>query len=190
MKACAAGYWNNPDATAATFSARLEPATDNADNARAWLRTGDLGFIADGELFITGRLRELLIIYGRNYFPVDLERTVESADPAIATVAVAAFSVHIDGIERLIIAAEVRREFARSSRSPAPEEFDPEAIRRRLRAAVVMEHEVTPHEIVLVRPGALPRTTSGKLSRRNTRDAYLSHTLERLENTPYAHAHS
>lgn len=113
-ESCARGYWNNPQATAATFDAAV------AGSELRWLRTGDLGFMADGHLFITGRLRELIIIAGRNHFPIDLERTVEAADPAIARSGVAAISVDVRGVERLVIAAEVRREHSRTAQRPCP----------------------------------------------------------------------
>ncbi len=180
----ARGYWNNTKATAVAFNAHLEGSN------LTWLRTGDLGFVADNELFITGRLRELIIIAGRNHFPVDIERTVESADPAIATSGAVAFSVDTHGTERLIIVAEVQREFARPSRNGLPTGLDSTAVRRRISAAVAAENEVTPHEVILLRPGAVPRTTSGKVSRRATRDAYLNESLERLENANYASANT
>ena len=102
----AGGYWRNPVASESTFNAVV-----NGD--AGWLRTGDLGFVAEGELFITGRLREMIIIAGRNVFPVDIERTVESADPAVVTGGVVAFSIDVDGAERLVVAAELRREWVR-----------------------------------------------------------------------------
>jgi acyl-CoA synthetase (AMP-forming)/AMP-acid ligase II len=184
----ARGYWNNPEVTAATFNVRPEGMTADEGGDLAWLRTGDLGFIADGELFITGRIRELIIIAGRNHFPVDLERTAESAHPAIATSGAAAFSVDADGVERLVILAEVRREYARPARAQASHNFDAEAVRRHVRAAVAAGHEVAVHDVVLLRPGTLPRTTSGKISRRNAREAYLGKTLEPLAGEPYADA--
>jgi acyl-CoA synthetase (AMP-forming)/AMP-acid ligase II len=174
------GYWNNPEATAVTFNARLEPAAPDGDGGVSWLRTGDLGFMTDNELFITGRLREMIIIAGRNHFPVDLERTVESADSAIATSGAAAFPVEVNGVERLIVVAEVRREYRQPAQSQAACDFDPAAACRRVRVAIAAEHEVAVHDVVLLCPGALPRTTSGKISRRNTRDAYLAQTLERF----------
>ena len=181
----AEGYWNNPQATTATFGARI------ADNPTIpgdpqWLRSGDLGFIADGELFITGRLRELIIIAGRNHFPTDIESSVESADPAIASSSAVAFSLDLDGTERLIIAAEVRREYRRTAASGTAPRLEPAAVRQRIRAAVVAFNEVSPYEIILLSPGAIPRTTSGKVSRLSTRAAYLSHTLDILEEIPDA----
>jgi acyl-CoA synthetase (AMP-forming)/AMP-acid ligase II len=166
----AGGYWKNPTATAATFGATLA----GTDDDRRWLRTGDLGFIAGGELFITGRLRDLIIIAGRNHFPIDLERTVETAHPAIATTGVAAFSMDVEGAEKLIIAAEIRREFSRSGGEP----LDFDAIRKQIRATIAAEHEVSVHDVALLRAGALPRTTSGKLSRAAARSGYLDKTLE------------
>lgn len=182
----AGGYWNDPTATVATFDARLDIASDDPDSTRPWLRTGDMGFLADGQLFITGRRRELIIVFGRNHFPVDIERTVEAADAAIAPSGAVAFSVDVDGIERLIVAAEVRREHGRAPTANGSSALDIEAVRRRIRAAVVAENEVAPHDVVLLRPGAVSRTTSGKVSRLATRDAYLRHTLEQLDVSSYA----
>ena len=100
----ARGYWNQPEETERTFCARLA----NGDQTR-FLRTGDLGFINNGELFVTGRLKDLIIIRGRNYYPQDIEATVESSHPAIESNASAAFSVEVGGEERLVVACEVRR---------------------------------------------------------------------------------
>ena len=186
---CAAGYWNNPQATEATFNGRLNGSSDEA-NVR-WLRTGDLGFIADGQLFITGRLRELIKIAGRNHFPVDLERTVEATEPSvIAPSAVAAFSAEIDGHERLIIAAEVRREHCKAARADAPPAFSAEQVIGRVRAAVAAEHDVSAYEVILLQAGALCRTTSGKISRAAVKQAYLNQSLERFEESLHAHVNA
>jgi acyl-CoA synthetase (AMP-forming)/AMP-acid ligase II len=181
----AQGYWNNPPATAAAFGAGIAENMPTASDHK-WLRTGDLGFIADGELFITGRLRELIIVAGRNHFPTDIESSVESADPAIASSGAVAFSLDLDGAERLIIAAEVRREYRRTAASGTARLLDPAAVRQRIRAAVVALNEVSPYEVILLSPGAVPRTTSGKVSRLGTRAAYLSRTLDLLEEMPDA----
>jgi acyl-CoA synthetase (AMP-forming)/AMP-acid ligase II len=188
-ESCAAGYWNDPQATDATFHGKLDGSSNAAEDR--WLRTGDLGFIADGELFITGRLRELIKIAGRNHFPVDLERTVEAAEPSvIAPSAVAAFSAEIDGHERLIIAAEVRREHGKAARSDAPPAFSIEQVIGRVRAAVAAEHDVCAYEIILLQSGALLRTTSGKISRTAVKQAYLNQSLERFEEPLHAHANA
>jgi acyl-CoA synthetase (AMP-forming)/AMP-acid ligase II len=180
-RSIAEGYWKNPQATAAAFNARIA-ATSESDGDGRWLRSGDLGFIADGELFITGRLRELIIVAGRNHFPADIESTVESADAAIASSGAVAFSIEREGTERLIVAAEVRREYRQAGAPGAARALDPAAICQRIRAAVVAYNEVMPFEVTLLRPGAVPRTSSGKISRVATRAAYLSGTLEILEN--------
>ena len=136
--------------------------------------------MADEDLFITGRLREMIIVFGRNHFPVDIERTVESADPAVNAFGAVAFSVILDGAERLIVAAELRRDYGRSG------DGDTEGVRRNIRAAVVAENEIAPHDVVLLRRGAVPRTSSGKVSRSATREAYLTHTLQRFADARHA----
>jgi acyl-CoA synthetase (AMP-forming)/AMP-acid ligase II len=178
------GYWKNPDATAATFNAHLNSTNDHGEKNIGWLRTGDLGFMKDEGLFITGRLSDLIIIAGRNHFPVDIEQSVEKADAAIATFGAAVFSVDISSTERLIVVAELRRELA----AEIDKGLDLEKIRRNVRGAISAEHELSVHEVVLLQPGALPRTTSGKISRRFTRDAYLNRTLERAGESKHVHA--
>ena len=110
-----------------------------------------------------------------------------NATPAIASSATAAFSVDIDAVELLILAVEIRRELAGRGQ-PGADAIDAPAIARGVRAAVAAEHDVTPHEVVLLRPGALPRTTSGKINRGAARHAYLSGTLDRLEGRAHANA--
>ena len=184
----AKGYWRNPEATEATFNGRLAGLVDGVSPSAAWLRTGDLGFVdEDGALFITGRLRDLIIVAGKNHFPIDLERTVETEEPAVGASGCAAVSVDIGGAERLVIIAEVRRELCRPG---APIAFDPEAVRRNIRAAIVREHQVAPHDVVLLRPGALLRTSSGKISRRPIHDAYLKNTLELLVDSTHVRTKS
>jgi acyl-CoA synthetase (AMP-forming)/AMP-acid ligase II len=173
---CAQGYWNDPDATQAVFKARL-CAADKQEDQRDWLRTGDLGFIRDGQLFITGRIRDLIIIAGRNLFPADLEQTVESAHPAIAPSGAAAFSIDVDYTEQLVVAVELRREFLKAQESEGALALESATIRQQITAAVTAEHGVTPSDVALLRAGALPRTTSGKLRRGTAREQYLSRTL-------------
>jgi acyl-CoA synthetase (AMP-forming)/AMP-acid ligase II len=184
---CGRGYWKNPDASAVTFYAKIRSVAQD-DQRRSWLRTGDLGMMVDGHLFITGRLRELIVIAGRNHFPVDLERTAENAHPAIAASGVAAFSIDVDDVERLIIVAEIKRELARPGKRSAKTSLDVPVIVQILRAAIAAEHEVALHDIVLLNPGALPRTTSGKLNHLAARDAYINRTLDTLEPTANASA--
>ena len=165
----AQGYWRNAEATGSTFGARIagEPKS-------AWLRTGDLGFLDEtGELFITGRIKDVVIIRGANHYPQDIEDTVQSSDAALRRHAGAAFAVtEGDRGERLVIVQEVERT-ERNRIAPAE-------LVGRIREAIVIEHDVVPYEIVLLRPGALPKTTSGKIQRALARQLWLDGSLERL----------
>ncbi|MEU2038836.1 HAD-IIIC family phosphatase [Nocardia niwae] len=154
----AAGYFDNEAATAETFRARLE------GDDRAFLRTGDLGFLSGGELFVTGRRKDLLIIDGKNHYPQDLELTAETAHETVRPGCVAAFSVDegIDG-ELPVVVAEVRTE------DPAELSGAEDAIR----AAIGAEHGLTLRSVVLIRPGDLLKTSSGKVQRQACRAAYL-----------------
>ncbi|HSF41145.1 MAG TPA: amino acid adenylation domain-containing protein [Thermoanaerobaculia bacterium] len=160
----AAGYWSKEEESEQVFRATL------ANGEGAFLRTGDLGFVADGHLFITGRLKDLIIIHGRNYYPQDIELSAERSHPCLRSSGGAAFAVEVEGAERLVVVQEVerRRESEASTAAVA------------VRQAVVEEHEVGVHEVVLVRAGEVPRTSSGKIRRRACRDAYLSATLHVL----------
>ncbi|MEM9186755.1 MAG: beta-ketoacyl synthase N-terminal-like domain-containing protein, partial [Planctomycetota bacterium] len=168
------GYWNQPALSEQTFRAKLR----GADGA-PFLRTGDLGVLHGGELFITGRLKDLLIIRGVNHYPQDIERTAEAAHPALATGGAAAFAIELGGEtgseERVALAVEVQRTALRQL--PAPQVFD--AIRR----AVADEHDLGLATIVLVRTGSLPKTSSGKRQRRLTRELYLSGELNTVAST-------
>jgi len=157
----ARGYWRNPEATARDFKAFL-PGSDGP-----FLRTGDLGFLAAGELYVTGRLKDLIILRGRNHYPQDLERTAEVGHPDLRPGNAAAFAVETGGEERLVIALEVERR--------RRDGFDEvaEAVRR----AVAAEHEVMVWEVVLLRAGSLPKTSSGKVQRGLCRRQYLGGDL-------------
>ena len=160
----ALGYWNRPEESAATFQARL----DGADDDRSYLRTGDLGFFSGGELYVTGRLKDLLIIRGRNHYPQDIERTVERCDPELRLGEGAAFAVEADGEERLVVVQEA----ARGSRQEALA-ATVEAIRR----SVAEEHEIQAYAVVLLRAGSILKTSSGKIQRQAVRKAFLAGTL-------------
>ncbi|MEO8361798.1 MAG: fatty acyl-AMP ligase [Vicinamibacteria bacterium] len=153
----AKGYWGQAEATRSSFDARLE--TGEA----GFLRTGDLGFIDGGELFVTGRLKDLIIIRGRNLYPQDVEATVEQAHDAVRSGRVAVFSIELLGEERLIVTCEV------SKRGLA----DRDAIVDAVRSAVAAAHGVTPHDVALLEPQQLPRTSSGKPRRSLSRKQYL-----------------
>jgi acyl-CoA synthetase (AMP-forming)/AMP-acid ligase II len=160
------GYWNRPDDSARTFRAVL------ADGRGPFLRTGDLGFVRDGDLVVTGRIKDLIILRGRKLHPQDLERTAEASHPALRGNGVAAFSVSADGGERLAIVAEV------AERRGAAPGLDPAEVVGAIRQALAADHEVQAHAVRLVAPGALPRTTSGKLQRHACRQRFLEGTLE------------
>ena len=161
----------NPAASADTFGARL--AGDQGD-AGGWLRTGDLGFLdASGELFITGRIKEVVIIRGANHYPQDIEDTVQSCHPALRRHGGAAFTIGgSEAAEKLVVVQEVER----TERN----RIAPDEIIGQIREAIVSEHEIVPHQITLLRPGALPKTTSGKIQRGLSRQLWLAGSLALL----------
>ncbi len=159
----ARGYFNRPAETAEVFGLRLPKLSDHP-----FLRTGDLGFIRNGELFITGRLKDLVIIRGRNHYPQDLELTVEQCDEALRTGCGAAFSVDIEGEERLIIVQEVDQR-----KNPNLETLIDE-----IRQAIAEVHEIDVHAVVLIQLGSIAKTTSGKIQRHACRAAFLNNRLQ------------
>lgn len=156
------GYWNKPQATRETFGAYL------ADGQGPFLRTGDLGFMHDGELFVTGRLKDLIIVRGVNRYPQDIELAVEKASPRIQPGGVAAFAVEVKGQERLVIVAEVERR-----RSDQWGDVI-QAIRR----DVTRQFDLPPDAVVLVRFGSIPTTSSGKIQRHACRQEFLEGKLK------------
>jgi acyl-CoA synthetase (AMP-forming)/AMP-acid ligase II len=149
----AQGYWRRTAETEATFRAFL------ADTAEGpYLRTGDLGFVRDGELYVTSRIKDLIIVAGANHYPQDIEWTVEKCHPDIRPSGVAAFSIPVDGEERLVVAAEIERG---SIERPEDRTLVLDAIRR----AIAEEHEVPVHALLLLVRGSLPKTASGKVQR-------------------------
>jgi acyl-CoA synthetase (AMP-forming)/AMP-acid ligase II/acyl carrier protein len=163
----AAGYWGRSGVSAEIFGARLAPTEEGP-----FLRTGDLGVMNEGELFVLGRLKDLIIIRGRNLYPHDIEATAEAAHPALCPRGVIAFGVEVDGEERLIIVAEVVRE--QRSR------FKPEDVGESVYRAIASQHGVSLFELVFVQPASMLKTSSGKLQRTATRQAYLERTLDEL----------
>ena len=142
------GYWRNPEATARTFVQHA---------GRTWLRTGDLGFIRDGEVYITGRLKDLLIVRGHNLYPQDIEQTIEREVEVVRKGRVAAFAVNDQGLEGIGIAAEISRSVQKI--------LPPEALVKAIRQAVAEAYQQAPSVVVLLNPGALPKTSSGKVQR-------------------------
>lgn len=169
----AEGYWGRQAESVETF--RAQPIGAQGDVA--YLRTGDLGFFDGDDLFIAGRIKDLIIIDGRNHYPQDIEQTVEAAHVALRENGAAAFSVEIGTEERLIVVAEVEREHMPGRKGAAPVSEISAAARR----SVAEQHQVALHELVLIKTGHLLRTTSGKVQRRASRQAYLDGTLPRVD---------
>jgi acyl-CoA synthetase (AMP-forming)/AMP-acid ligase II len=170
----ARGYWKRPEATAETFDGRLA-GVSAAEGQEPFLRTGDLGFVDGGELFVTGRLKDLIIIRGRNLYPQDIELTVERSHAALRPGCGAAFSVEVGEEERLVVVQELERH---EDVPPAPETI--EEIADAIRRAVAEEHEAQVHQVVLLRAASIPKTSSGKLQRRACRAALLGGKLDVL----------
>ena len=175
----AQGYWNRGEASAATFGAMLAQSDQTSagqavstwrPNPGPYLRTGDLGFFDNGELFVAGRLKDLIIIRGRNHYPQDIEHAVEEASTLVRAGSIAAFAVDVDGRERVAVVAEVER----GKREPGEVANAFEAIRKRL----ATEHELAVEAIVLVRPNSVPKTSSGKIQRHACKRQFLDGTLE------------
>ncbi|SOJ55532.1 Long-chain-fatty-acid--AMP ligase FadD32 [Mycobacterium simulans] len=169
------GYWGRPEETRQTFGAKLQsPLTEGSHAAGSavagnWLRTGDLGVYLDGELYITGRIADLVTIDGRNHYPQDLEATAAEASPMVRRGYVTAFSVPAeDASQRLVIIAERAAGTSRADPRPAVEA---------IRTAVSHRHGLSVADVRFLPAGAIPRTTSGKLARRACRAQYLSGVL-------------
>jgi acyl-CoA synthetase (AMP-forming)/AMP-acid ligase II/acyl carrier protein len=161
----ARGYWNQPEETARVFQAKLCGADNDGET---FLRTGDLGAIKDGELFVTGRIKDLIIIRGRNLYPQDVESTIERSHPAFRPGCNAAFSIEIGGEERLVAVQE----------TTGDEHFD--EITGDLCRAVIDEHEVQLYAVALVGAGTIPKTSSGKIQRRACKEEFLNGSLSLL----------
>ena len=179
------GYWNRPEETERACRAYLKDTGEGP-----FLRTGDLGFMKDGELFVTGRLKDLIIISGRKIYPQDIELTVEQSHPALRPSCCAAFSVDGTGGEQLVVTAEVDPRYRPVVPNPPDSEarplskgrlpLDVEALVRAVRRAVAEEHDVRVQRVVLLRAGCIPKTTSGKVQRHACQAGFLKGTLETL----------
>jgi fatty acid CoA ligase FadD32 len=166
------GYWRQPARSAELFGARLTNADPDTPST-GWLRTGDLGVMHDGELFVTGRLKDLIIVDGRNHYPQDIEATVEAAHRAIRRGHVAVFTVERDGREELVVVAEHGQYVRQADRDPAD-------VARAVRGGVARHHDLGLLDFVLLPPGGVLRTSSGKVARSANRKAYLAQTAERV----------
>lgn len=157
------GYWHRSLETEQTFHAYLKDTGEGP-----FLRTGDLGFLDNSELFITGRAKDLIIIRGRNLYPQDIELTAEKSHPSLRLGSCAAFAVEVDNEERLVVVQEL--EFRAK---PNYEE-----VISNLRQAIAEEHEIQVYAVVLIKPGTISKTSSGKIQRRATRAAFLANSLD------------
>ena len=156
------GYWNRPEETEHTFRAYLADTGEGP-----FLRTGDLGFLDAGELFITGRLKDLIIIRGRNHYPQDIEQTVGQSHPVVEGGMGAAFSVEVEGEERLVVVQELNQRAVDSAE-----------VLESIIEAVGREHDVQVYAVVLVKKRSLPKTSSGKIQRRACRNEFLNASLQ------------
>lgn len=158
----AKGYWNRPQETQKTFNAYVQ-----GSGKGPCLRTGDLGFIKDGELFITGRLKDLIILTGQNHYAQDIELTVEKSHPSLRQGCGAAFAVEIDGEEQLVVVQEIKTQ----------EKNNLSSVFSRIRRAVVESHDIDPYEVILLKPKSIFKTSSGKIQRHACREAFLAGKL-------------
>ncbi len=158
----ALGYWRRPEATEATFRAYLKDTGQGP-----FLRTGDLGFVLDGELFVTGRIKDLIIVHGVNHYPQDIEFTVQQAHSRLRKDCGGVFTVEEEGRERLVVVQEIERR----------KQGDLEPVFDAVRRAVSREHELTAAHIVLIQAGSIPKTSSGKIQRHACREEFLAETL-------------
>jgi acyl-CoA synthetase (AMP-forming)/AMP-acid ligase II/acyl carrier protein len=162
----ASGYYQRPEATEATFGGRLADTDEGP-----FLRTGDLGFLRNGQLFVTGRLKDVIIIRGRNYYPDDIERSVERSHPAFRPGFCAAFSIEADNRDRLVVVQEIE---------PRRREFDVEEAFGAIRRVVAAEHDLEVYGIVLAKAGDIPKTSSGKTRRSSCRERYLAGEIKTI----------
>lgn len=184
------GYWNRAEETAATFDVKLV-----GEDGR-YMRSGDLGFMYEGQLYVCGRVKDLIIIRGSNHYPQDIELTVERASAAIRPGCVAAFALASDQGERVVVVAEIDRRHEKDRRTarrgdgpdrrsgepsrPDVEPLDVDRLFWDVREAIAANHELDPYAIVLVKAGSIHKTSSGKLQRRACRASFIKGDLEML----------
>jgi acyl-CoA synthetase (AMP-forming)/AMP-acid ligase II len=167
-RAVAAGYWKQPVKSQEIFNAFLKDTGEGP-----WLRTGDLGFLQNGELFVSGRLKDMIIIRGANYAPQDIEWVSQKCHPAVETAESAAFPLMIDGEESLGVVQELNRK-------DRPSTIEFEEVAAKIREQISLEFEVRAYAVALVRRNSIPKTSSGKIQRRACRAALLDGSLETL----------
>lgn len=160
----AQGYWGREDETEFSFHAKI--LGEKTESKKTYLRTGDLGFVFQDQLYITGRIKDLIIIHGMNYYPQDIEQTVSDSSPMIRSGNCAAFSITVDNIEKLVVVAEVKSK-----------EVNPAELCDIISKAIAEQHEISPYAIQLIQPKTLSKTTSGKLRRQYTKELFKKNKL-------------
>jgi acyl-CoA synthetase (AMP-forming)/AMP-acid ligase II len=178
----AQGYWHQPEETKTTFNAYLQDTQEGP-----FLRTGDLGFMDGEELFFTGRLKDIIIIKGRNHYPQDIEKTVEETASWIRPSGVASFSIDVEGEEKLVILAEVERRYWSSNRSNGKVNSDSVSdlisvkdLTQLIKREISKNHDLQVYTTLLLKPGSLPKTSSGKIQRHACRIDFLANSIEGL----------
>lgn len=169
----AKGYWGAPEGSREMFAACLSDTGEGP-----FLRTGDLGFICDGELYITGRLKDLIIIRGQNYYPHDIEEIAASCHSEINVASTAAFSIDVQGSEELVVLCEMNREFKHIvQRQQLDMEMCLKEITRHIKAEIIEKFQLHTYDIKIVKPLNIPKTSSNKIQRRKCKDMYLNGSL-------------
>ncbi|NMG07494.1 AMP-binding protein [Brasilonema sp. UFV-L1] len=161
----AGGYWRRSQETQQTFNAQLQDTGEGP-----FLRTGDLGFLLNGELFVTGRIKDMIIIRGQNHYPQDIELTVHKSHSALRANCSAAFSVEVENVEQLVIVQEVERSHL--------QKLNVDEVLRAIRQAVSEQHQLQVYAVVLLKTGSIPKTSSGKIQRLACRDGFLNQSLD------------
>jgi acyl-CoA synthetase (AMP-forming)/AMP-acid ligase II len=161
------GYWQRLPETQETYNAYL------TDGSGPFLRTGDLGFLLDGELFVTGRLKDVIIIRGQNHYPQDIELTVQKSHPALRPNCGAAFTIEVKNKERLVIVQELERSYLRK--------LNVNEVVGNIRQEVSSENDLEVYAAVLIKTGSIPKTSSGKIQRRACRTKFLNGSLNVVE---------
>ncbi|MCM3441344.1 AMP-binding protein [Metabacillus halosaccharovorans] len=150
----------------------------NGNNTKKYLKTGDLGFIHEGQLYITGRLKDVIILRGKNYYPQDIELTTEKAHIGVREGCSASFSITKDNEEKLVIVAEVERTYRPRGSNQQNEKLDDNNILKSIRKKVMEDHSVQPYYICLIKTGSIPKTSSGKIQRNACKHEFLNDELE------------
>lgn len=163
------GYWNKPEISKEIFNAFI-----NNSNEGPFTRTGDLGFILKKELFITGRIKDLIIIRGTNHYPQDIELTIEKSHELIRTGSVAAFSCEFEDEEQLIIVAEVREK----------QNINWDEIAEIVKTSILMMHGILPYKIIFIKSKTIQKTSSGKIQRNANKQAFINDSLDIVYSWP------